>query len=99
MGTAQQTTQHYLKDVGKPQPEFIIIIIIISGMRLRSLNTAATVWTIVPVPMMDDGDCGAIDGMKIGRGNRSACREPVQAPLCPPQIPHDQTQATTVGRQ
>jgi hypothetical protein len=25
--------------------------------------------------MIDDGDCGAIGGMKIGRGNRSTQRE------------------------
>jgi hypothetical protein len=35
------------------------------------------------------GDCGEIDGMKIGRGNRSTRRKPLPAPLCPPQIPHD----------
>jgi hypothetical protein len=43
--------------------------------------------------MIDDGDCGTIGGMKIGRGNRSTRRKP--APLCPPQIPHDQTRART----
>jgi hypothetical protein len=36
---------------------------------------------------------GAIGGMKIGRGNRSTLRKPALAPLCPPQIPHDQTRA------
>jgi hypothetical protein len=39
--------------------------------------------------MIDEGDCGAIGGMKIGRGNRSTRRKPAPAPLCPPQIPHD----------
>jgi hypothetical protein len=29
--------------------------------------------------------------MKIGRGNRSTQRKPTPAPLCPPQIPLDQT--------
>jgi hypothetical protein len=38
---------------------------------------------------------GAIGGMKIGRRNRSIWRKPVPAPLCPPQIPHDQTWAQT----
>jgi hypothetical protein len=33
--------------------------------------------------------------MKIGRGNRSTRRNPAPAPLCPPQIPFDQTQART----
>jgi hypothetical protein len=45
--------------------------------------------------MIDGGDCGAIGGMKIGRGNRSTRRKPAPAPLCPPQIPHDQTRART----
>jgi hypothetical protein len=33
--------------------------------------------------------------MKIGRGNRSTRRKPAPAPLCPPQIPLDQTRART----
>jgi hypothetical protein len=36
--------------------------------------------------------------MKIGRGNRSTRRKPAPAPVCPPQIPHDQTRARTPGR-
>jgi hypothetical protein len=63
-------------------------IIFLSGVRLSPLGTAATNWPIVPVP--DDGDCGAVGGMKIGRGNRSTRRKPA-----PPQIPHDQTRART----
>jgi hypothetical protein len=47
--------------------------------------------------MIDEGDCGTIGGMKIGRGNRSTRRKPVPAPLCPPQIPHDQTRARTLS--
>jgi hypothetical protein len=39
--------------------------------------------------MIDENDCGAIGGMKVGRGNRSSRRKPAPAPLCPPQIPHD----------
>jgi hypothetical protein len=45
--------------------------------------------------MIDEGDCGAIGGMKIGRGNRSTRRKPAPVPLCPPQIPHDKTRART----
>jgi hypothetical protein len=41
--------------------------------------------------MIDDGDCEAIGGMEIGRGNRSTRRKPAPAP----QIPHDQTRART----
>jgi hypothetical protein len=28
--------------------------------------------------MIDDGDCGEIGGMKIGRGNRSTQKKPAQ---------------------
>jgi hypothetical protein len=45
--------------------------------------------------MIDEGDCAAIGGMKIGRGNRSTRRKPAPAPFCPPQIPLDQTRART----
>jgi hypothetical protein len=77
------------------------VIIILSGVRLSPLGTAATVWPIVLAP--DDGDCGAIAGMKIGKGNRSTRRKANPALLCPPQIPHDQTpyrtRAAAVGSQ
>jgi hypothetical protein len=33
--------------------------------------------------------------MKIGRGNQRTWGKPAPVPLCPPQIPHDQTQAQT----
>jgi hypothetical protein len=33
--------------------------------------------------------------MKTGRGNRSTRRNPAPAPLCPRQIPLDQTRART----
>jgi hypothetical protein len=53
--------------------------------------------------MIGEGDCGAIGGMKIGRGNRSTRRKPAPAPLYPPQIPLDQTRdptrADAVGSQ
>jgi hypothetical protein len=48
-------------------------------------------WPIVQPRMIDDGGCGAIGGMRIGRGNRSTRRKPAPVPLCPPQIPHDLT--------
>jgi hypothetical protein len=44
--------------------------------------------------MIDDGDFGAIGGMKIGSGNRST-RRSAPSPLCPSQIPYDQTWART----
>jgi hypothetical protein len=45
--------------------------------------------------MIDDDDCGAIGGMRIGRGNWSTWRKTALVPLCPPQIPHDLTWART----
>jgi hypothetical protein len=79
------------------------IIIILSGMKLSPLGTAATIGLLYQPQVVDDGDCGAIGGMKIGRGNRSTQRKPASVSLCPQQIPHDQTrariQASAVGSQ
>jgi hypothetical protein len=61
--------------------------IIISGVRHSPLGTVATTGLLYQPQMIVDGDCGAIGGMKIDRGTE------VLAPLCPPQIPHDQTEA------
>jgi hypothetical protein len=76
---------------------------IIVGVGLSTLGTAATSNLLYKPQMIDEGDCGAIGGIKIGRGNRRTRRKPAPAPLCPPQIPHDQTRARTraapVGRQ
>jgi hypothetical protein len=55
---------------------------------LGPLGTSATEWPIVPAP----GDC---DDGEFGRGNRSTRRKPAPAPLCPPQIPLDQTRDRT----
>jgi hypothetical protein len=68
---------------------------IISGVGLSPLGTAATSGLLYKSQMIDEGDCGATGGMKIGRGNRSTWKKPAPAPLCPPQIPHDQTWART----
>jgi hypothetical protein len=38
-------------------------------------------------------DCGAVGGMRIGRGSRSTWRKPSPVSHCPPQIPHDLTWA------
>jgi hypothetical protein len=71
----------------------LILIIILSGVRLTWY--CGHYWPIVPAPDVDDGDCEAIGGMKIIRGNRSTQRKPAPMPLCPPQIPHDLTRAGT----
>jgi hypothetical protein len=44
--------------------------------------------------MTGESDCGAIGGMKIGRGNRSTRREPAPTPLCLPHIPLEQTRGS-----
>jgi hypothetical protein len=32
---------------------------------------SATIWPIVEPRMIGDGDCGAVSGIRIGKGNRS----------------------------
>jgi hypothetical protein len=61
----------------------------------KSLSTAATSGLLYKPQMIDEDDCGAVGGIKIGRGNRSIRRKPAPEPICPPQIPHDQTRART----
>jgi hypothetical protein len=65
------------------------------GVQLGPLGTAATDWPIVPAP--GDYDDEEFGGMKIDRGNRSTLRKPAPAPLCPPQIPLDQTPGSNPG--
>jgi hypothetical protein len=65
------------------------------GVRLSPLGTAATTGVFYQPQMIDDGDCGAMGGMKVGRVHWSTWRKPVPVSLCPPQIPHDQTWART----
>jgi hypothetical protein len=64
-------------------------------VRLSPVGTVATTGLLYQPQMIDDGGCGAIGGMKIGRGNRSTRRKPAPAPLCSPQIPYEQTRAQT----
>jgi hypothetical protein len=45
-----------------------------SGVRLNPLGTAATSGLLYEPRMIGEGDCGAIGGMKIGRGNQSTRR-------------------------
>jgi hypothetical protein len=42
---------------------------ILSEVRLSPLGTAATIGLLYQPQMIDDGDCGAVGGMKIGREN------------------------------
>jgi hypothetical protein len=77
----------------------LFFIIIISGVGLSPLGTAATSGLLYKPQIIDEENCGAIGGMKTGRRNRSTRRKPAPAPLRPPQIPHAQTWAAAVGSQ
>jgi hypothetical protein len=49
---------------------------------------------------VDDGmlnDCGAVGGIRIGRGSLSTVRKPAPVPRCPQQAPHDPTWNTTTA--
>jgi hypothetical protein len=48
------------------------------------LGIAATTGLLYWPQMIDDGDCGTIGGMKIGRGDWSTRRKPAPMPLFPP---------------
>jgi hypothetical protein len=64
-------------------------------VRLCALYTAANTGLLNQSQMINDGDCGAISGLKIFRGNRDTRRKPTVEPLCPPQITQDQTRDRT----
>jgi hypothetical protein len=70
-------------------------VVILNGVRLSPLGIAATTGLLYQPQMIDDGDCGEIGGMRIDKGKRSTRRKPSPPPLCPTQIPHDQTPAQT----
>jgi hypothetical protein len=79
-----------LKISDKPTALFFFKIRIMGGgVQMGPLGTSATECPIVPAP--GDYDDGEFGGMKIVEGNRSTRRKPAPAPLCPPQIPLDQT--------
>jgi hypothetical protein len=75
-------------------------ILISSGMKGNSNIRNILFYNVLICFDTCDGEFG---GMKIGRGNRSTGRKPAPAPLCPPQIPLDQTRyrtrAAAVGSQ
>jgi hypothetical protein len=52
-----------------------------------------------PVPAPDDDECGAVGGVRIGRGNRSTRRKPAPVQLCLPQIPLDLTRLSNPGHR
>jgi hypothetical protein len=70
---------------------FFIILLFLVGWDL------ATTGLLYQPQMKDDGDCAAIGGKRVGRGNRSTRRKPAPVPLCPLQIPHNLTRTRTRG--
>jgi hypothetical protein len=64
---------------------------------LGPLGTVATSGLLYQPQMIGEGDCGAVGGVNIGRGNRSTWRKPAPAPLCRPQIPLNQTRDRTLA--
>jgi hypothetical protein len=83
---ARARTLTLLTGVPKKILCYYYYFIILSGARLSPVGTAANTGLLYQLQMIDDGDCGAIGGMKIGTGNRSTRRKPAPGPLCPPQI-------------
>jgi hypothetical protein len=57
--------------------QVFIVFIVLNGVRLSPLGTEATIGLLYQPQMIGDGDCGAIDKMKIGTGNRSTRRRPL----------------------
>jgi hypothetical protein len=49
--------------------EYYFIILLLFGVRLSPLGTAVTTGLLYRPQLIDGGDCGAVDGMKIGRGS------------------------------
>jgi hypothetical protein len=74
----------YLKSCSRVYYFYFFLLLV--GVGLSPLGTVATSGLLYKPQMIDEDDCGAIGGMKIGRGNRSARKKPAPAPLCPPQI-------------
>jgi hypothetical protein len=64
-------------------------------VRLSPVGTAVTTGLLYQPQMIADDDCGTVDGMKIGKENRSTRRKPAAVPLCPPQITHELSRTRT----
>jgi hypothetical protein len=74
---------------------FLFLLLLLMGWDWVHLVLRPLTGLLYQPQMIDGGDCGAVGGMKIGRGNRSTRRKLGPVPLCPPQIPHDLTRAWT----
>jgi hypothetical protein len=58
----------------------VYLFLLFLGVRLSPLGTAATTGLLDQPQMIDDGDCGVIGGIKIGRGNRSTQQKTCPSP-------------------
>jgi hypothetical protein len=96
--TYQTRKQDCITRVLKFFLSFWVFFLILSGVRLSPLGTVAITGLLYQPQMIEDGDCGVVGGMKIGRGNRSTRRKPAPAPHYPPQIPHDLTRKPATNR-
>jgi hypothetical protein len=57
-----------------------------------------TMLSVLRLYSFDDrmsNECGAVGGIRIGRGNRNTGRKPAALPICPPQIVNDVTWVRT----
>jgi hypothetical protein len=86
--TLSNRKSFYLSDLGKKMSFFFLSFL--GWGETSPLGTSATNSPTVPAP---DDDCGAVGGMRTGRGHRNTRRKPASVPLGPPQIPHDLTWA------
>jgi hypothetical protein len=77
----------------------LFFFVILSGVRLSPLGTAATIGLMYQPQMIDDGVCGAIGGMKIGRRNRSTRREPAPIATLPTTNPTWPDPCSNPGRR
>jgi hypothetical protein len=81
---------------------YLYFFIILSGVRLSPLGTAATTGLLYQPRMIDD-ECGAVGRIRIGKGNQSTRRKFDPVPFCPPQMLHvptwARTRAAAVGSQ
>jgi hypothetical protein len=95
------------KPIKPPPPSLFASYYLIAWLNLRSRWFCGVGWDRVHFVrraingllyqpcMIHDCECGAVGGVRVGRGNRSTARKSAPVPLCPPQIPHDLTWART----
>jgi hypothetical protein len=74
-------------------------IIILCGVRLSPLGTAATIGLLFQPHMRDDGECAAIGGTKIDTGNRSTGRKPAPSATLSTTNPTSPDPGSNTGRR